>query len=103
MELPVTREQLQNYNIYYPDVMRRKRLDEIANQIYTGIQQVVLQKRDTKFSYIIRRDLLHLRVPNSSTTNTLTVEEVIEFLIGKFIECTIQTDPLKTYILIDWS
>lgn len=106
MELPITREQLQNYRNYYADFARKKQLETIANQVYKGIQQIAIQNRETRFSYTVGHNLQYCSHTNGSSSASyryLTVEEVMEFLKEKFIGCNIITDPLKSYILIDWS
>lgn len=107
MEFPITREQLQNYSSYYESVAKKRHLEFIASDVYMGLQQAAMQKGNMRFSYSTQQHKLqYYSTINSNSLadyRYLSVEEVMEFLREKFIGCDIITDPLKSYILIDWS
>jgi hypothetical protein len=104
MELPITREQLQCYKDDYHIIARKKRLNEIINDISLKIHQEILGGRtqNKRFKYNIP-NLYYYWGNSSATMNFIAIEDLVKVLKEKFIGCTIQTDPLDTYILIDWS
>jgi hypothetical protein len=109
MNFPITREKLQNYiKNEAVFVERKQRLEKVIQTICKEVEQNVLRNNDTKYIYRITNDIQgSLRASNSSGNRmpqpTSILEDVLDTLKKLFLDCIIQVDPLKTYIIIDWS
>jgi hypothetical protein len=109
MNFPITRERLQNYIHNEAVLMERKqRLEKIIQTICKEVEEKVLRTKDTKYIYRITHDIQgSLRASNGYGNRmpqpTSILEDVLDKLKELFLDCIIQVDPLKTYIIIDWS
>jgi hypothetical protein len=123
MKFPITRETLQALN----PAQEKREKDEIAlqfhitsvvNDICQDIESTVLNTRpsqnrkNTQNALLTDKryiwDLTNIRRNPHSLTNTNVNESVliprlVQKLIETFIGCNIIIDPLKTYLIIDWS
>jgi hypothetical protein len=101
MEFPIRREQLQMYAYeYYPKGQRKKCIDNILSDISKKLEAHLLTSRERRFRYNVGS--VYYNVGNGKIEQ-LTINELMDILKDKFIDCAIISDPLKTYILIDWS
>ena len=97
MKVPFTRESLQAYD---PEVERR---EVIAAADAEHIAQLTIDfcvefKNQLKYTYKSRKYVwrkLYLVRPH--------LDPFLENLKRVFVDCEVVTDPLKSYILIDWS
>lgn len=109
MDFPITRERLQNYTKNEAVLVERKqRLEKVIQTICKEVEQCVLRNNDTKYIYRITNDIQgSLRATNGYGNRmpqpTSILEDVLDKLKELFLNCIIQVDPLKTYIIIDWS
>lgn len=107
MEFPITKERLRNYRMqeaFQAEVNMR-----VANrtaEICKNIENVVLQTNEQKYRYnILDFDKYGLARPTSGPQIPTggILKELISSLKTRFPDSEIVMDPLKTYILIDWS
>ena len=115
MKFPITRESLQAFD--FVKEQQEKIEEELQiryNQILDGICnefQRTMQLNSKEKRFVWRN--LHLLssamvqhtygINSSSSTKPLELPQFIEKLKGVFIGCDIIVDPLKTYLIIDWS
>ena len=114
MKFPITRESLQAFDQHTEDAEKKeediqKMLVGDVNGICNEVKRRMTEySRDKKFVW---RDLLRkIRVRDYGMgypTQVITIDEYLPHLVNKlketFIGCDILADPLKTYIVIDWS
>ena len=109
MEFPITKERLRNYRMqeaFQAEVNMR-----VANrtaEICKNIENVVLQTNEQKYRYNIldidKYGILRSTMgPFPQTPSGGILKELISSLKTKFPDSEIVMDPLKTYILFDWS
>ena len=92
MEFPITRARLLNYRTNEAVLVETKqRVLKEVQQICKDIERTVLTTNDTKYIY---------RIPGHVVA---ILKEVVKEVEDKFPDSTVVVDPLKTYILIDWS
>ena len=109
MEFPITRERLQKYRKdEFLRVETEQRVKEVAQIICKGVENAVLNTNDTKYVFNIRIPVIQGILRHSGSLHTHRQQEniltsIMEKLNELFPDCTIQVDPLQTYILIDWS
>jgi hypothetical protein len=109
MIFPITRERLQNY------VKEEAIADHIKERVHKEldtikklVEQTVLLSSGTKARYDIPRTVRDGIVysQNGRTKGGMhpgILQELLIELHNLLPDCTIQMDPLQTYILIDWS
>lgn len=108
MELPITRKRLQDYRYNEATELNAKqRVDIIMKKICKGVEAVILSSDETKYIYRIE-SIIHGKLPVGSGPTKNLIEryilpDLIDALKTNFHNCDIIMDPLKTYILIDWS
>ena len=115
MKFPITRESLQAFD--FVKEQEEKLEEELQNrfaQILDGIckefqRTMQLNSKEKKFVWRNMHLLSSAQVqhyPGISYTQSgkpLELPKFIEKLKGIFIGCDIIVDPLKTYLIIDWS
>jgi hypothetical protein len=108
MELPISRRRLQNYRYdEATEVNAKQRVDAILKKICKGIEAVILNTDGMKYVYHID-NTIHPAIPSrGGPTKNLQeryiLPDLIDALKTNFPDSNIIMDPLKTYILIDWS
>ena len=103
MKFPISREDLLNFDI------AKDRLEEAEEQMKQSVRSVI-----TRLCNEFKRDITHCirdrrfvwrNIDNERMTGV--TEKLLPHLITRlqetFIDCQIMVDPLKTYLLIDWS
>ena len=116
MKFPITRESLQAFDAVKEQEEKLEEEIQIRyNQILEGIckefqRTMHLNSKEKKFVW---RNMHLLSSPHMvqpppfdfrySSGKPLDLSQFIEKLKGVFIGCDIIVDPLKTYLIIDWS
>ncbi len=106
MKFPITRESLQafNYAKAQADIIEeeiQKRLTLTLDQICEEFKQSMpSNSREKKFVW---RQLHNIRMISGHNKPDEYLHQFIEKLKETFIGCDIIIDPLKTYLIIDWS
>lgn len=106
MEFPITRARLLNYRTNAAvSVETKQRVLKEVQQICKDIERTVLTTNDTKYIYRIPGHVKEgeIRPQNSGVNLVAILKEVVKEVEDKFPDSTVVVDPLKTYILIDWS
>jgi hypothetical protein len=109
MEFPITRARLLNYRTNAAvSVETKQRVLKEVQQICKDIERTVLTTNDTKYIYRIPGHVKEGEIrPQNSGVNVVhlvaILKEVVKEVEDKFPDSTVVVDPLKTYILIDWS
>jgi len=108
MKFPVTRESLQAFD-YAKDQeeLREEELQKRLMSILDGLCKEFKQSMPSKErKFVWRRGLHNVTMMNHQDMN-LSKKDYIPIFIDKvkevFIGCDIIIDPLKTYLIIDWS
>jgi hypothetical protein len=109
MKFPITRESLQSFDQKAEDAEKKKErirvllecdVKEICNAIVKGMS---IYSREKRFIWTGVNNV-RMRVENPSEINIDEyLSRIIERLKETFIGCDIICDPLKSYIVIDWS
>jgi hypothetical protein len=103
MKFPITREDLQSFN--YVKEREQDREEEIQKKVATFLEMLCKEFTMHIYSNSGRNDLTRdkkfvwralLNVPQYQ-------DRLIEKVKETFIGCDIIVDPLKTYLIIDWS
>jgi hypothetical protein len=117
MKFPITRESLQAFD-YLTE--QKEKLEEEIQKSFTQMVDIIcrefqqtMQSNSTEKRFVWRnlhlvRNLhINVRFPVGSTCNTMNIDAYLPRFIEKlketFIGCDIIIDPLKTYLIIDWS
>jgi hypothetical protein len=114
MKFPITRETLQAFD-YAKDQEELKEeelkervtqmIENLCNEFKMNIRSNSQQK---KFAWHLNSNNIHsIRIRNQNSKFSYTLDEYLPRIIDKlkeiFIGCDIIIDPLKTYLIIDWS
>jgi len=106
MKFPITRESLQafDYAKAQADIIEeeiQKRLTQILDQLCREFKQSMPSNlREKKFVW---RQLDNIRMISGHNNPDKYLHQFIEKLKETFVGCDIIIDPLKTYLIIDWS
>ena len=107
MELPITRKRLQTYRYDEAiEVNAKQRVDAILKKICKAIEAVILTTGGMKYVYHLDHSIIYGVLPVGNGTNIkerYILPDLIDALKTNFPDSDIIMDPLKTYILIDWS
>lgn len=108
MEFPITRERLRNYKKNEAcQVKNRRRVDTVIKEICNHVEIVATNGKDRTYKVDInqpRRDATIMGYIDQTLGMLPSVlDDILLKLYELFPDCKIQVDPLKTYILIDWS
>ena len=119
MKFPITRESLQAFDQKKEDAEQKEEfvqrmiemcVKEICNEVVKGMTTYSREKRfiwsNLRLSNGINYEMTY-RTGGGGTTQHITIEFIFPRLVEKlketFIGCDIFVDPLKTYLIIDWS
>ena len=109
MKFPITRESLQafNYAKAQADIIEeeiQKRLTLTLDQICEEFKQSMPQNsKEKKFVWRQINSIRQFNIPGFNSKMDEYLPRFIEKLKETFIGCDIIIDPLKTYLIIDWS
>ena len=110
MKFPITRETLQGFDYAKDqDELKEEEIQKRFTLILDGLckefkQNMVSNMKEKRFVW--RRGLHNIRqfhIPGFSSQMDEYLPRFIEKLNELFIGCDIIIDPLKTYLIIDWS
>ena len=120
MKFPITRESLQAFD--YAKAQQELREEEIQKQFKIVLESFCKEFKQTmpqnskekKFVWRTIHMIRHIHVPNPINPTAMAhqgshskmddyLPQFIEKLKELFIGCDIIIDPLKTYLIIDWS
>lgn len=109
MKFPITRERLQQYRSNeFLSNETEERINKVIDTICKSIERTIINTNERKYVYDIDfnsnikanlRQTMGVILPQQKSI----LNEVLERLKEKFIDCKILVDPLEKYILIDWS
>jgi len=91
MKFPVTRQSLQKYDIATEDLL---------NTFCKEFEQYFRYSKEKKFAWM---NLQHRLSMHQREKNPDCLPRFIQRLKETFVGCDIIVDPLKTYIIVDWS
>ena len=109
MKFPITREDLQAFDYAKEKEELReeevqKRLAQILDQLCEQFKQGMLfNMKDKKFVWRGLYDIRQLHIPGLISRMDEYLPQFIDKVKEIFIGCDIIVDPLKTYLIIDWS
>jgi len=109
MEVPISRERLQNYRLKEAALAEtKKRVLKEIQKICNHIERTILTTDERKYVYRITEVVKYgeLMSQNSQVKLVNHVGFLKELLVGikqAFPDSNIVLDPLETYIIIDWS
>jgi hypothetical protein len=118
MNFPITRETLQELTV--EKVLKERAEEEIEKKLHKLLEQlcsafqlsIEITLKEKKFVWHGLGNVCSLGIPpgmsrsqsaKSKYNYDVYVPTFIEKLKEKFIGCDIVIDPLKTYLIIDWS
>ena len=106
MKFPITRETLQafDYAKEQKEIMEeenQKRLTLILDQLCKEFKQSM--PSNVKEKKFVWRQLHNIRMISGHNKMDEYLSQFIDKLKDVFIGCDIIIDPLKTYVIIDWS
>lgn len=99
MEFPITREQLQTYNVL--EYHRKKQFDQHIKIICGRVELTVLGGKERHYKHMTAH-IKHNYVQGVGQFSPI-LSDVLAKLKELFVDCKVLVDPLETYILIDWS
>jgi hypothetical protein len=109
MKFPITREDLQAFD--YARELEEQRKDEVQKQLAQILEQLCKEFKqgmltNSKEKRFIWRQL-YLVVQANGSGRMQSIDDYLTQFIDKlkevFVDCDIIVDPLKTYLIIDWS
>ena len=110
MKFPITRESLQEFDFAREQADRKeeaiqKRFDLILEQLCNEFKQSMSANiREKKFVWRNIHQIKHVPgIPDNDMEREKYLPRFVEKLKETFIGCEIIIDPLKTYLIIDWS
>jgi len=111
MKFPITRAELQTYDI---EKVNSERILDLLDKRLSAIVKNICEEFERSFStncslkkYVYRHISQALMVPSGlPSTVKLSETDVLNILFDKlkelFVDCTFTVDPLKTYLIISW-
>lgn len=104
MEFPITRQSLQAFDKDKEEnELKEKKFAQLLENICTEFKKnMPFNSKKKMFVWQLHR-LYQLHVPGTITNVNECIPMLIEKLKQLFIGCDIVVDPLKTYLVIDWS
>jgi molecular chaperone DnaK (HSP70) len=113
MKFPITRESLQAFDYAKEqEELRQEELQERVTQIIEKLcnefkMNIRSNSQQKKFVWQLNSSNIHFNIRNHNSKFNYTLDEYLPRIIDKvkeiFIGCDIIIDPLKTYLIIDWS
>ncbi len=102
MKFPITRETLQELTV--EKVLKERAEEESEKKLNEVLEEVCfLFQSGIKFAVNEKKFVWRMRNNHNFLKQADYLERLIEKLKEKFIGCDIIIDPLKTYVIIDWS
>jgi len=110
MKFPITREKLQAFE--YTTELLELRQEELQKRIEIVLENLCktfkmnIQSNSKEKKFVWQLNYFNMiSIPNSKFSYTLDeyLPQFIDKLKETFIGCDIIIDPLKTYLIIDWS
>jgi len=109
MKFPITRESLQAFD--YAKEQEELREDEIQKELILHLDRLCKEFKKTmlsnskekKFVWSLNHNIGMMNFEDRSLPKKDYIPIFIEKLKELFIGCDIIIDPLKTYLIIDWS
>jgi 3-deoxy-D-manno-octulosonic-acid transferase len=113
MKFPITRKSLQEFDFVkdqeeLKEKQIQKRLEETIEQLCEEFKRSMSSNsKEKKFVWRKLQTIRLFRLEGVVSGTHLSTDEYISEFIKKlkevFIDCDIIIDPLKTYLIIDWS
>jgi hypothetical protein len=109
MKFPITRESLQAFDFVKEQQEKieeeiQKRFTQILDGICNEFQRTMqLNSKEKKFVWRNINIINNLHNEFRTGSSDEYLPQFIQRLKGVFIGCDIIVDPLKTYLIIDWS
>lgn len=109
MKFPITRESLQSYDYdKAQEGIKGEELEESLKRVLDGLCKEFTQfmpqnSKEKKFVWMNIMSIRRLHMPQFRSKTDEYLPLFIEKLKEIFIGCDIIIDPLKTYLIIDWS
>jgi len=109
MKFPITRESLQAFDYAKEQEKLReeeiqKRLTQILESLCNEFKQAMpISTKEKKFVWRRLDMIRQFHIPGFSSKMDEYLPQFIEKLKYTFVGCDIIIDPLKTYLIIDWS
>jgi hypothetical protein len=107
MKFPITRERLQQYRSNeFLSNETEERINKVIDDICKSIERTIINTNERKYVYDIDSNIKANLRPTMGVVlpqQKSILNEVLERLKEKFLDCKILVDPLEKYILIDWS
>ena len=98
MKFPITRESLQAFD--YAKEHEELRLEKILEQLCAEFKQSMLSNsREKKFVWRLLHNITMINPQSKKDYIPIFIDKVKEVFIG----CDVIIDPLRTYLIIDWS
>jgi hypothetical protein len=110
MKFPITRESLQAFD--YAKEQEEVKEEEVQKQLTLILEGLCKEFKQAMPSNIkekrfVWKGIRHITMINNSQPYNILKKDYIPIFIDKvkevFIGCDIIIDPLKTYLIIDWS
>jgi hypothetical protein len=96
MKFPITRNELQNYNITIKKEAEDREFEHIFNSyVLSSLQNNIIQATHLNKTQAVAH--FPFQMPKT------LLPKIIEKLREYFIDCKIIIDPLESYVIIDWS
>jgi hypothetical protein len=108
MQFPITRERLQNYRKNEAvEAENRRRVDVMIKDICYHVEVVATRGKERTYKVDLNYRRQDVNIMGYTDQDLGMMPPVLDVILSKlhelFPDSTIQVDPLKTYILIDWS
>jgi hypothetical protein len=110
MQLPITRNKLQAYNPFTEDEeLLKQKIDTYITATIDALCKDLMQnmRNNYKEKKYVWRNLASIRQVHIQLGLPRAPEDYLPIFIEKlkaiFLDCDIIIDPLKTYLIIDWS
>jgi hypothetical protein len=89
MELPITKARLLNIDEEYRAIMKKRDLEKVLEHVTEQVMSAAYNKRTSFALY--------------NTNGRYNLTELLVHFKKRFPDCLVVTDPLDTYLYIDWS
>lgn len=109
MELPITKERLQNLRRdELQSIQSKKRFEDVIAHICKEVERIASYTRETQYVYRVDHRYYSPMLPFYGLRPIPVEHEnifprIMARLRELFPDCVLQLDPGLTYILIDWS
>jgi hypothetical protein len=109
MKFPITRETLQAFDYAKEqEELREEEIQKRFTQILDGLctefkKGMNTNSKEKKFVWRGLGNIRHFHIPGFNSKIDEYLPQFIDKLKEVFVGCDIIIDPLKTYLIIDWS